>query len=100
MKFIKSVILAIVLLSGAVSCSNKKLAADQIELTGIIREQGVTTYQYGTHILTSNDMTYALRSKAVDLSIYLDQKVTLIGKKVDGYPIEGGPEFIEVLKIR
>jgi hypothetical protein len=45
-------------------------------------------------------MTYALRSKEVDLSIYLDQKVTLIGKKVDGYSIEGEPEFIEVLKIR
>jgi len=63
MKIHRLILLLTVLLLGLNSCNTKNLATDQIELTGIIREQGVTTYQYGTHILTSNDMTYALRRK-------------------------------------
>lgn len=100
MKKIRIVLLISFFISGIESCSPKIIAADQIELTGIIREQTETTYQYGTHILSFQGTTYALKSQEIDLSVYLDQKVTLVGKKIEGYPVDGGPEYIEVLKIR
>lgn len=67
--------------------------------TGRIQKQGMTTYQYGSHILKTDDTFYALRSKEHDLNDYVGKKVKVISEKIAGYPISGGPEFILVLKI-
>lgn len=70
-------------------------ANSEIVASGLLQEQGVTTYQYGTHTLGS----YALRSSSVNLDLYVNQQVTIRGQKVDGYPVDGGPELIEVASI-
>lgn len=73
--------------------------SDQMEITGTIQQQGITSYQYGTHTLTNDDTFYALRSEAVNLDDYVDQEVTIIAEKIEGYPVDGGPEYLLVYEI-
>jgi hypothetical protein len=72
-----------------------------ISASGIVQQQGVTTYQYGTHILVdvNGNTIYALKSDVVPLNNYMGKKVELQGIPVEGYPIEGGPEYLEVVTI-
>ena len=65
------------------------------EITGIIQKQGVTSYQYGTHIISE----YALRSNSVILDDFINYNATIIGYRIEGYPIDGGPVYIEVTDI-
>jgi ecotin len=66
-----------------------------LKVTDVLKKTGMTTYQYGTHTIGK----FALKSSKVDLKKYEGKKVTIIGKKVPGYPLDGGPELIEVSKI-
>ncbi|WP_285058211.1 hypothetical protein [Pedobacter ginsengisoli] len=72
---------------------------DVIELSGKLEKLGMTTFQYGTHVLKTADKTYALKSEKVNLDGFVDKQVTLKGTKVDGYPIEAGPDLLEVQEI-
>jgi uncharacterized lipoprotein YehR (DUF1307 family) len=69
---------------------------------GTILQQGGTTYQYGSHVLKSeNDETiYALESDEINLDNHLNKKVEIKGHKVKGYPVSGGPELIRVTKVK
>ena len=78
------------------SCDKDNPEANNLEISGTIQKQGVTTYQYGTHTISG----YALRSSAVNLDDYINQYVTVVGYKIDGYPVDGGPDFIEVLRVK
>ena len=78
------------------SCGKDKDESNNIEISGTIQKQGITTYQYGMHVIDG----YALRSSAVNLDDYLNQYVTVEGYKIDGYPVDGGPDFIEVLRVK
>lgn len=69
------------------------------EYTGVLKEQGFTTYQYGTHTLTHGNNLYALKSDSLDLNAYVNQEVSLRAEKVEGYPVDGGPEYLNVLEI-
>jgi hypothetical protein len=71
----------------------------QIEIKGVIQEAGITSYQYGTHKIISNGKWYALKSSTINLNSYLDKEVTVWGDKVKGYPVDGGPEFIDVKRL-
>ena len=75
------------------SCDKKSSA---IEATGTIQQQGITTYQYGTHVIPG----FALRSNTIDLDSYIGQTVTVIGRLIDGYPVENGPDYLEVEEIK
>ena len=81
------------------TCSNAT-QTDKMEVTGTIAQQGITSYQYGTHTLTNDDTFYALKSEKVKLDDYLDQTVTIVAKKIPGYPLEGGPEYLMVLEVK
>ena len=72
---------------------------ENLLIEGVIKKQGVTTYQYGSHVLKTDDKFYALRSKTVDLNNYIDQKVKLKGEKIEGYPVSGGPDFLLVKSV-
>ncbi|WP_131536809.1 hypothetical protein [Pedobacter nototheniae] len=84
------------------SCSslNSTTTGRSITLTGKIEKLGMTTFQYGTHLLKTENKTYALKSDAIKLDQYVDKSVTIKGKKVAGYPLEGGPELIEVTLVK
>lgn len=83
------------------SCSTMKnsATAKMLTLSGTIEEAGMTTYQYGTHKIKSEDKIYALKSSKINLNDYTKKSVTIKGTKVSGYPLEGGPELVEVLEI-
>jgi len=91
-----------VLLITACSVSNDKTDAETgaVELTGVIQQAGMTTYQYGTHTLNSGEKAYALKSSTVDLNKFNGRSVVVKGKKVDGYPVENGPELIDVTEVK
>ena len=77
------------------SCK-KSLFSNKVKETGFIQKQGITTYMYGTHTITD----YALKSNSINLDNYINKNVSVIGKKIDGYPTDGGPDYIEVKKIK
>ena len=104
MKTLKVLLFAAVAVLLITACSdrdkNKNAEAGTVELTGVIQQPGMTTYQYGTHTLTSGDKMYALKSSTVDLNKFNGKSVVVKGKKVDGYPVENGPELIDVTEVK
>ncbi len=91
--------LFVAIFSGCTSFKDSN-TAKQATATGTIQKTGMTTFQYGTHLLKTENKTYALRSDAIKLDEYLNKKVTVKGKKVKGYPLEGGPELLDVYLIK
>jgi hypothetical protein len=73
-------------------------AMNRIDAEGTIRRQGMTIYQYGTHILVdqSGRTRYALSSDQIDLNNYVDHHVRVSGTQVSGYPVDLGPDYLEV----
>ena len=111
MKILTNIILLMSLLLFTQTCSENKQEEDRsasaianensMEITGTIQEQGITSYQYGTHTITTvNDEYYALKSDAVDLNDYIDKEVTIIAEKIEGYPLSGGPDYLLVLEVK
>lgn len=98
MKLLSQISIACVLIL-TVACGSSNGDAKN-EYTGTIEAAGITSYQYGSHrLITSND-TYALKSEKVNLSDYEGKKVTLTAEEVEGYPLEGGPVFLNVISIK
>lgn len=91
--------LFVAIFSGCTSFKDSN-TANRATATGTIQKIGMTTFQYGTHLLTTDSKTYALKSDAIDLNQYVDKKVTVKGTKVKGYPVDGGPELLDVTLIK
>jgi hypothetical protein len=91
----KKLILLVSILILILSCEKNMTTSIPVELTGLIQKQGVTSYMYGTHVISG----YALRSNTILLDNYIDYNVTIVGYKIDGYPVDGGPDYIEVTDI-
>jgi hypothetical protein len=72
----------------------------EIILSGTIAKQGITTYQYGAYIINTTDEIYALRSNTIDLENYVAKSVTLTAEKISGYPVENGPDYLEVKSVQ
>ena len=96
MNLIKYIMLISILSCTLVACKSSDVDANAFQVTGILQKQGITNYQYGTHILAG----YALRSNVIVLDDYVNQNVTIIGRKIEGYPLSGGPEYLEVTHIK
>jgi hypothetical protein len=94
-----SKILLAILIIVTASCKKED---DVNQLRGTIQAQGITTYMYGTHVLTNNvgQTLYALRSSSVKLDNYIGKNVEISGSKVGGYPVDGGPDYLDVSKIK
>ena len=73
----------------------------EVESVGIIRKQGITTYMYGTHVLLNDDKQtlYALKSDPINLDLYIDKKVKVKGDLIKGYPVDSGPNYLNVKSI-
>lgn len=86
------------------ACGSTKNSTEEVNtentLFGKVDVAGMSTYMYGTHKFYTDDTFYAIRSKAYDLNEFVGKEVTIIYKKIEGYPVESGPEYLEVLKIK
>ena len=71
-----------------------------LSVTGVVAEQGITTYQYGSHILGNNEDIYALTSATINLDQYIGDTVTVLGRKKPGYPVTNGPEYLDVIQVK
>jgi len=69
---------------------------NNVEVSGVLEELGITTFQYGTHTIGG----YALRSSSVSLDDFVGQSVTVVGTKIAGYPVDGGPEYLDVTEVK
>jgi hypothetical protein len=98
----KKIIILMVLGSFFLACKTIQPSVNThvVDLSGVLQKPGMTTYQYGTHVLTSEGKRYALKSGTVNLDNYVDKKVKIKGTKVEGYPVENGPELLEVTDIK
>ncbi len=58
-------------------------------------------FNYGTHGLYDDDkeLLYALKSDGLNLDDYAGMWVTVEGDLIDGYPRNGGPEYINVYSV-
>jgi hypothetical protein len=65
---------------------------------GTIRRQGMTTYQYGEFVLIHPDrhIICAMREGQVKLEERVGQYVKIEGSMIPGYPIDGGPDYVEI----
>ncbi len=99
MKKILILSLFVAVISG---CSSMKNAnhTGSVTASGTIQKLGMSTFQYGTHLLKADNKTYALKSGSINLDTYLDKKVTIKGRKVKGYPVDGGPELVDVTLVK
>lgn len=96
MKTLKILFIGTVICLSVISCRKDHNHLESIEVSGTIQKQEMTTYQYGTHTISG----YALRSSSILLDDYIDQQATIVGKKIEGYPVDGGPDFLEVELIK
>lgn len=74
---------------------------NQLTVEGIVREQGFTIYQYGTHVLVDSSETtlYALRDDQGRLGAYVGQRVRVTGSLIAGYPVNAGPKYLAVSSV-
>lgn len=72
-----------------------------VSVSGIIRPiDYCTVYMYGSHTLETADSLFALESFTIDLNQYLEEPVTVSAKIIEGYPIDFGPVYLEVISVR
>jgi len=83
-------------------CTSMKQAekTGTVTVSGTIEKLGMTTFQYGTHVIKADNKTYALKSETINLDTYSGKNVTVKGKKVAGYPVDGGPELVDVTLVK
>ncbi len=74
--------------------------SDHNQYSGTIEAAGITSYQYGTHRLLAANDVFALKSDSIDLSEYEGREVIITAEKIEGYPIEGGPVYLNVTKVK
>src|SRR5437763_15100058 len=66
-----------------------------------IQNPGITTFQYGEQTLVdkSGHIRFALRSSKLDLNKFVGKSVKITGTLVPGYPVDGGPAFLDVQSV-
>lgn len=97
-------IIAILVVSTVVACVAVDHASenDMVTAVGTIQKSGFTTYMYGTHVLKDDNgkTLYALKSDTINLDDYVNIKnITVKGSLIPGYPVDGGPDYFNVIEV-
>jgi hypothetical protein len=73
-----AILFAMVIVLPFTSLGKNSSHPGEIIASGTIKERGMTTYMYGTHVLLDENgrTLYALKSDNIDLSKYIGRKVT------------------------
>jgi hypothetical protein len=82
------------------SCTKEQLRVPETDhpftFTGLLKKTEVTSYMYGTHTISTESHTYAVRSTTINLDNYVNQNIRIKGVKISGYPVDNGPEYVDV----
>jgi hypothetical protein len=73
-----------------------------IQAEGRLQAQGLTLYQYGSHVLVGpqGETQFALRgADLAPLDRLIGRHVRVYGQLVPGYPVDMGPPLIEVREV-
>ena len=83
------------------ACDSSVDSAGSSNTTGTIHKIEASTWMYGTHTLDDSNgkIMYALTSSSINLSNYENKVVKISGDLVEGYPVDGGPEYLKVTGI-
>jgi hypothetical protein len=95
--------LTLMILGGCSSYGVKKSDDNTVSRSGIITEIGMSTWMYGSYVLSDESgkpMTALDGDEALDLGSYQGENVEVTGTLKEGYPIDGGPEYLEVKTIK
>ena len=96
----KSIIFSLIICFGLfTSCEKSDIDLFDVTGPGKIEQIQASYWMYGSHVITIDNKLYALKSSSLKLQDYNNQTVTIWGNKISGYPVTGGPEYIEVTKI-
>ena len=82
-------------------CTSNKIKDEGIKREGILTTVQMSTWMYGTHVLSDDTGTplTALSGQEIDLNEYEGKKVEVRGTLKDGYPVDSGPEYLEVKSV-
>lgn len=82
-------------------CNTAPIPSTSVTAAGLLYKPEFTTYMYGTHALeeSGKKKQYALTSSTCNLDDYVNKTVRVTGKRVEGYPLSGGPELINVISV-
>jgi hypothetical protein len=87
-------------LGGRMESSDIQRHERERQYKGVIEKTGMTIYMYGTHTISANGKSVALQSTAVNLDDYINKQVIVTGTMVEGYPVDDGPELMNVESVR
>lgn len=75
---------------------------ESVSSTGKLSKLEASVWMYGSHILRDNEgkIKYALESSKINLDDYEGKTVIVFGEKVEGYPVDFGPDFMKVTRIQ
>ena len=84
-----------------ISCNNGVGPESSVIPTGTVHKLGASTWMYGTHTLNDSNgrLLYALKSSTVDLDLYDNKQVEILGNPIPGYPVDGGPKYLNVISV-
>lgn len=64
---------------------------------GTVQKQGLTFYMYGEYVLVQDGRTIcAMRNGEANIEPWVGRFVYIKGCEVPGYPVAGGPPYVEV----
>lgn len=99
----KYTLIALLLVGIVTACGSgkeNKVQDGLMVVQGVLEKQGITSYQYGSYTLESDDGFYALSSAEVDLEPYVGKEVEIRATKIEGYPVDGGPVYLQVNQVK
>jgi len=86
-------------------CSSHKIKEnnDTVTRSGILTKIEMSSWMYGSHLLsddTGKPLTALKKDETFEFDKYQGEKVEVTGKIIEGYPVDGGPEYLEVESIK
>jgi hypothetical protein len=106
MRLFITVFISALSIAGFYACNKKTTTSvieckgDCITVRGTLQQQGMTTYQYGTHTISSAEgNAYVLKSDVLNLKKFEGKKVKLTAQNLH-YTVENGPELYNVVAIK
>ena len=83
------------------ACDSSVDSAENQNRIGVIHKIEVSSWMYGTHTLNdaNGKPIYALTSSTIDLNNFENKEVRISGKLIEGYPVDGGPLYLNVTSV-